>query len=96
MKIYLEEKIKYELFTGRKNELSSLLKWVDGIKPKLSKSTAVLSRRKTGKSAILQRLYNIIFNRNDGVIPFYFEMKETDKWIGDLSKEYFFTFLSQY
>ncbi|MCP4626336.1 MAG: hypothetical protein GY850_22925, partial [bacterium] len=38
----------------------------------------------------------IIFDNNDGVIPFYFEMKETDKWIGDFSEEYFFTFLSQY
>ncbi|MCP4705106.1 MAG: hypothetical protein GY865_10885, partial [candidate division Zixibacteria bacterium] len=52
--------------------------------------------RKTGKSAILLRLYNIIFNKNDGVIPFYFEMKQTDQWIVDFSIDFFLTFLSQY
>ncbi len=97
MKIYLKEKIgNQKLFTGRQKELSSLLKWVDGIKPELSKSAAILSRRKTGKSALFQRLYNIIFDKNDGVIPFYFEIKESDQWIVDFSKDFFLTFLSQY
>ncbi len=67
MKIYLEEKIgDQDLFTGRKEEISSILKWVDMIKPRLSKSTAILSRRKTGKSARFQRLYNII-SLTDGI-----------------------------
>ena len=49
MKIYLEEKIgNPDLFTGRTQELADLLEWIDRIKPRLSKSTAILSRRKTG------------------------------------------------
>jgi hypothetical protein len=97
MEIYLDEKIgNPDLFTGRKNELTSLLKWVDMIKPKLAKSTAMLSRRKTGKTAILHRLFNIVFNQNDGVIPFYYEIHEYDQWIVTFSQDFFLTFIFQY
>jgi len=97
MQIYLEEKIGIpELFTGRKKELSSLLQWADNVKRKLSKSTAILSRRKTGKSALLQRLYNIIFHKNDGLIPFYYEIKEYELWIVEFATDFFLSFLSQY
>jgi len=61
IKIYLEEKIgDPDLFTGRKDELAFLLNWVEGIKGKLSQSRSLLARRKTGKTAILQRLFNIV------------------------------------
>ena len=72
MRVYLKEKIgNPDLFTGRKKELAFFQKWIEGTKKEISKSTAILSRRKTGKTAILQRLYNLTFERNDGVIPFY-------------------------
>eukprot|EP01008_Symbiontida_sp_HLA12_P001897 NODE_3116_length_424_cov_1.358804_g3092_i0.p1 GENE.NODE_3116_length_424_cov_1.358804_g3092_i0~~NODE_3116_length_424_cov_1.358804_g3092_i0.p1 ORF type:complete len:129 (+),score=15.78 NODE_3116_length_424_cov_1.358804_g3092_i0:52-387(+) len=97
MQIYLEEKIgNPALFTGRKRELDSLLKWAKEIKPKLSKSKAIISRRKTGKSALMQRLFNIVFHQNDQVVPFYFEIPETPQWIGDFAREFFFTFVRQY
>jgi len=97
MQIYLEEKIGIpSLFTGRKNELNHLLKWVDGIKLKFSKSKAIISRRKTGKSALMQRLYNILFAQNGQVIPFYFEIRETSQWIVEFASEFFTTFICQY
>ena len=97
MRIYLQEKIgNPALFTGRKKELDSLLKWVEGIKPEISKSRAIISRRKTGKSAVMQRLFNIVFHQNDQVVPFYFEIRETDQWIGDFAREFFFAFIGQY
>ena len=97
MKIYLKEKIgDPELFTGRREELASLLRWTDRIKREISLSTAILSRRKTGKTVLLQRLYNITFHKNDMVIPFYFEIRETDQWLSDFSVEFFLTFLYQY
>jgi hypothetical protein len=97
MQIYLDEKIgNPDLFTGRKRELDSLLKWVEKIKIKTSKSRAILSRRKTGKSALMQRLYNIVFAQNDQVVPFYFEIWEQDQWIADFAKKFFFTFIGQY
>jgi hypothetical protein len=97
MEMYLEEKIgNPQLFTGRNEELSYLLNWADQIKDKISKSTALLSRRKTGKSCLMQRLYNILFEKNDKVIPFYFEIKETKQWLRDFSRNYFLTFINQY
>ncbi|MDM8527757.1 hypothetical protein QUF58_06025 [Anaerolineales bacterium HSG24] len=97
MRIYLEEKIgNPDLFTGRKKEITHFLNWINGIKQKSSKSTAILSRRKTGKSALLQRLYNLTFERNEGLVPFYFEIQETDQWIVSFSESFFLTFIYQY
>ncbi|MCP4346470.1 MAG: hypothetical protein GY795_13195 [Desulfobacterales bacterium] len=97
MQTWLKEKIgKPELFTGRKKELAYFLNWTDRIKEELSQSTAILSRRKTGKTALLQRLYNLIFQKNDTVIPFYFEIRESDQWLLDFSREFLFTFIYQY
>ncbi len=97
MEYCFEEKIgEPELFTGRKKELAYFLNWVGRSKRKLSQSTAILSRRKTGKSALMQRLYNITFHKNDLVVPFYFEIRETSQWIADFSVEFFLTFIYQY
>jgi hypothetical protein len=93
----LKEKIgKPELFTGRKEELAYFLEWINDIKEEKSMSTAMLARRKTGKTAILERLFNITFYKNDGVIPFYYEVKEVKKWIGDFCVDFFLTFIYQY
>jgi len=97
MKIWLQEKIgNPELFTGRKKEMAFFLNWIDRIKQELSQSTAILSRRKTGKTALLQRLFNVIFEKNDGVVPFYFEIRESDRWLGDFAEDFFLSFLYQY
>ncbi|MDM8550073.1 hypothetical protein QUF72_08355 [Desulfobacterales bacterium HSG2] len=97
MKTWLKEKIgNPDLFTGRKKELAYFLNWTDRIKREISVSTAILSRRKTGKTALLQRLYNITFQKDDGIVPFYFEIKETDQWIGEFAREFFLTFVYQY
>jgi hypothetical protein len=97
MKIYLKEKIRNpSLFTGRIHEIHSLLKWIDRISEELSKSKALISRRKTGKSALMQRLFNIVFEKNGRVIPFYYELREADQWFVDFSKDFFFTFIYQY
>jgi len=96
MNIYLKEKIgNPDLFTGRKRELAFFLKWIEGIKKEISMSTAILSRRKTGKTALLQRLYNLSFEQNDGVIPFYYEVRESPVWMGDFCLDFFLTFIYQ-
>jgi len=97
MQYFLKEKIgNSELYTGRKREMVDILKWIEKIKPELSMSMAILSRRKTGKTSFLQRLYNIIFHKNDGVIPFYYEIIESDQYIIEFSKQFFLTFIYQY
>ncbi|MCU0288752.1 MAG: hypothetical protein MUF15_20450 [Acidobacteria bacterium] len=84
------------LFTGRKKELTYFLKWIDDIKEEKSQSVALLARRKMGKSALMERLFNITFNKNDGVIPLYYEIKETKMWMGDFCVDFFVTFVYQY
>jgi hypothetical protein len=93
----LEERIgNPDLFTGRKEELDYFLKWINNIKERKSQSTAMMARRKMGKTAIMERLFNITFYKNDGVIPFYYEIKEVNMWIVDFCQDFFLTFIYQY
>lgn len=93
----LEERIgEPELFIGRKEEFQFLNKWFINVQKKLSKSTAILSRRKKGKTAIIERYYNIIYNKNTNIIPFYYEVKEGKKWIVAFSYDFYISFISQY
>jgi len=93
----LEERIgNPDLFIGRKEELAYFLKWINDIKERKSQSTALLARRKMGKTAIMERLFNITFYKNDKVIPFYYEIKENDLWVLDFCQDFFLTFIYQY
>ncbi|MCP4218393.1 MAG: hypothetical protein GY765_27400, partial [bacterium] len=93
----LEERIgNPDLFTGRKTEMAFYLKWIQQIKERKSQSTALLARRKMGKTAIMERLFNITFAKNDGVIPFYYEIKETDMYVADFCVDFCLTFIYQY
>ncbi|HLP58753.1 MAG TPA: hypothetical protein VK186_07990 [Candidatus Deferrimicrobium sp.] len=97
MKYALEERIgNPELFTGRKEELAYFLEWINDIKEKKSQSTALLARRKMGKTALIERLFNITFFKNDGVIPFYYEIKEKKMWVVDFCVDFCLTFVYQY
>ncbi|MCP4150955.1 MAG: hypothetical protein GY757_24625 [bacterium] len=97
MDYVLEERIgNPDLFTGRKEELAYFLDWINGIKTKKSQSTALLARRKIGKTALMERLYNITFHMNNGVIPFYYEVKESKMCVADFCKDFFLTFIYQY
>jgi GTP-binding protein EngB required for normal cell division len=48
------------LFCGRKQQMALLMNWVQSIPREMAKSRALLGRRKCGKSAIMQRLFNIL------------------------------------
>jgi len=97
MQYILEERIgDPNLFCGREKEMSMLLEWISLIPKKISKSKALLGRRKSGKTAIMQRLFNTLWNQNGPVIPFYYEVNDRNQWVLDLVDEYFRTFLTQY
>ncbi|MCP4402731.1 MAG: hypothetical protein GY801_36195 [bacterium] len=97
MTVYLPEKIgDPDLFSGRRKELAMFSSWINNIQKGISKSTAILSRRKTGKTALMQRLYNLTFEKNAGVIPFYYEVREGPQWSVEFCRDFFLTFLSQY
>ncbi len=46
-----------DLFVGREEEMARLIKWAAGTKRRISKSMGILSRRKKGKTALLQRFF---------------------------------------
>jgi len=97
MKYALKERIgDQSLFCGRKQEMELLINWVQSIPREMAKSRALLGRRKCGKSAIMQRLFNILWNQNGRVIPFYFEVRDYEQWLLEFSDAYYRTFMSQY
>ncbi|MFQ6056713.1 MAG: hypothetical protein ACE5J3_12110, partial [Methanosarcinales archaeon] len=57
----IEEEVEREVFTDREEVLKELWDWALGIPDYRSKSIALISPRRYGKTAILQRLYNELF-----------------------------------
>ena len=85
-----------ELFTGRRVLMHNFEHWIYLIGKRLGKSRAILSRRKKGKTVIMQRLYNITWSLNDKVVPFFYEIKERNMLLGDFAEDFLCSFLSQY
>ncbi len=86
-----------DLFVGREKEMTRLLKWAEGSKRLHSKSMGILSRRKKGKTALLQRFYNILFTRNDPrLIPFYYRIPERHVRVTDFTEAFYRRTLTQY
>jgi len=84
------------LFCGREKEMKQLMDWASGIPRLISKSKAILGRRKSGKTAIMQRLFNLLWQQNGAVIPFYFEVTDKNIWMLKFAESYFCTFLSHF
>ena len=86
-----------DLFVGREKEMARLLKWAAGTKRRLSKSMAILSRRKKGKTALLQRFFNVLYTRNDPqLIPFYYRIPEKHQAQLDFTESFYRRVLTQY
>ena len=86
-----------DLFVGRKQELARLLDWAAGAKRRISKSTGILSRRKKGKTALLQRFFNLLYTRNDPqLIPFYYRIPEERYLKPSFGDTFYRSLLSQY
>jgi len=85
-----------ELLTGREKEFHLLDKWISGVHRRVSKSRAILGRRKIGKTAIVQRIFNRLWSENGQVVPFYYNVQERKMWFPDAAIDYYQTFASQY
>jgi len=97
MKYPLREKIGVpELLVGREKEFQDLEKWIDNIPKCLSGSRVILARRKSGKTAIVQRIFNQLWSENGEVIPFYFDIAENKIWLPQLAIKYYRAFATQY
>ena len=69
-----------ELLVGRVEEFGRFHKWLDGIPRRISKSRVILARRKSGKTAFVQRLFNQLWSQNGQVLPFYLDIADEDIW----------------
>ena len=97
MQYPLSEKIgDPDLFVGREKEFRLLNNWLANIPKRLSKSRVILARRKSGKTAIVQRIFNRLWSENGPVIPFYFSFEENKIWYPNLAIKYYCVFASQY
>jgi hypothetical protein len=83
---------KPEHFIGRIREIEFLYQWAENIRNELSRSIAFLGRRKIGKSLIMERLYNIIYSEQKGLIPFYYEFTEGTR----SGKKFYHDFLTRF
>ncbi len=81
-----------EHFIGRAEELEYFYTWARNITNQISRSTAFLGRRKVGKSLILERLYNILYSEQQGLIPFYYEFREGER----SAKEFYLDFIVRF
>ncbi|MDM8561906.1 hypothetical protein QUF54_00965 [Candidatus Marithioploca araucensis] len=97
MQYPLSEKIgETALFVGRERELKYFDNWLANIPKRLSKSRVIIARRKSGKTAFVQRIFNQLWSENGAVIPFYFEFGEIKIWFPNLAIDYYRAFASQY
>jgi hypothetical protein len=86
-----------ELFTGRTADLAFFMDWVAGAKRQLSQSHVILARKRRGKTALVQRLFNLIYTQNDPkIIPFYIRIDEGRMTQLGFSVRLFCSLLSQY
>ncbi|MCE7980917.1 MAG: hypothetical protein DYG89_06965 [Caldilinea sp. CFX5] len=84
------------LFVGRVRALQDFHQWVDEIERRVAPSRALLARRKSGKTAFIQRLFNQLWSANGRVIPFYFSVPEIALWYPSFALLYYRTFATQY
>ena len=85
------------LFTGRRAELEYFLSWVELTKKELSMSHAIMARKRRGKTALVQRLYNILYTRNDPkIIPFYIRIHDYPVTYLQLADRFYRQFVAQY
>ncbi len=90
MQYPLQEKIgDPDLLVGRELEFNNFGKWLTLIPRKLSKSRVILARRKSGKTAFVQRIFNQLWSENGDVIPFYFDIAEKKIWYPNLAVKYY-------
>jgi len=61
----------YEWFVNRNQVLDALWKWCTGIPNPGSDSWALIGLRRTGKTAIIHKTFNRLFNEQKEIIPIY-------------------------
>ncbi len=86
------------LFVGRKKEFDYFLgDWYYYLENNIAQSQAIVARRKKGKTAFLQRLFNILWSvPESGIMPFYYSIKDMGMSLAEFSKSFFTAFANHY
>ncbi len=84
------------LLVGRQKEFAYINHWLSLVPRLAARSMAMLARKKSGKTAIIQRVFNQLWDANGEIIPFFYEVKADKIWLPDLAEDYFCRFASQY
>lgn len=90
----VEELIKEGLFTNRNFELAFFEDWFKNIAEERSKSQALISPRRLGKTALLERLVNKVFLNEYDVAPFYYSREREVTTLRQFILHYATTFFS--
>jgi hypothetical protein len=93
-----------DLFVGRKKEFDFFLgDWYKYLEKNFPQNQAIISRRKKGKTAFLQRLFNILWStclekNNNAItaIPFYVSVKDSPVSLEEFSLDFFTRFCKCY
>ena len=93
-----------DLFVGRKKEFDYFLgDWYRLVEKNFAQNQAIISRRKKGKTAFLQRLFNILWSAGKepkedtiSVIPFYYSIRDKQVSLGYLALDFFTEFVKCY
>src|SRR6056297_528423 len=93
-----------DLFVGRKKEFDYFLgDWYRLVEKNFAQNQAIISRRKKGKMAFLQRLFNILWSAGKepkedtiSVIPFYYSIRDKQVSLGYLALDFFTEFVKCY
>lgn len=89
------EEIGGEWFVNRTEELDLFWDWATSIPERVKGSQALIGLRRTGKTAILHRLFNRLFHEQDRVLPVYISfsryLKRTEPINADQFAEEYFT-----
>jgi len=92
----IPERVGVGMFTDRETQMDFLMNWVDMVGQKIGRSRALISHRRHGKTAIMERLYNRVFWERDDVMPFYYELSRDPRWIYHFTEDYLRSFLQQF
>src|SRR6056297_2150226 len=93
-----------DLFVGRKKEFDYFLgDWYRLVEKNFAQNQAIISRRKKGKTAFLQRLFNILWSAGKepkedtiSVILFYYSIRDKQVSLGYLALDFFTEFVKCY
>jgi len=94
----IAERVGLDIFTDREREMDALMDWADRVARKFGRSQGLVSHRRHGKTAIMERFYNRLFWERTDVMPFYFELHDGIHkiWMKTLAEQYLYSFLQQY